>query len=99
MRATSDIRYLPLINLLFMKNEVSPRATIAKLRLRIKKLLVFFIIALVVSGLTAFPIESQLRLANECIHSFQRIAFKDWVQFIYQGVSQTSAISVHGLRH
>src|SRR5688500_19682595 len=73
-----------------MKNKVSRTASVEKLRLRIKRLLVFFIIALVLSGLTALPIESQLSLANEYLQPSQGNALKEWIQFTYEGVSQTN---------
>lgn len=76
-----------------MKNKVSHMANVVKLRRRIKGLLLFFIIALVISGLTAFPIESQLRFANEWLHisTWDQPALKKWLESVYQGVSQTNA--------
>lgn len=74
-----------------MENRIQRRSTAAKLRSRIRGMLIFFIVALVVSGLTAFPIESQLKLANESMHISQWSALKDWVQWVYNGVSETNA--------
>ena len=42
---------------------------IAKLYRRARALLVFFVIALVVSGLTAFPLDRELRILNSLVAS------------------------------
>ena len=49
----------------------------------IRAWLIFFIVALVVSGITAFPLEAELRLASDVLHSsFVVDALPDLVAFI-----------------
>jgi hypothetical protein len=59
---------------------------------QIKRNLVLFILGLVLSGLTAFPIESQLRLAHLTIDYFKWDNFvSQWVEQVYIGVKETNA--------
>lgn len=69
------------------KGETSER----QLRRSIRLLLIIFIVGLVVSGLTAFPILSQLEVAHRFIqkNSMQN-SFTDWIEFVYTGVNETS---------
>lgn len=57
--------------------------------------LVFFIVALAVSGLTAFPLEWELRLASDILHgSFVPDAFPEfmlWIDRVREGVIETNA--------
>ena len=49
----------------------------------IRAWVIFFIVALVVSGITAFPLEAELRLASDVLHSsFAVDALPDLVAFI-----------------
>lgn len=61
-----------------------------QLRRRIRLLLIIFIAGLVLSGLTAFPIQSQLELAHQFIQrSMIQNAFIDWIELVYLGVRET----------
>jgi hypothetical protein len=52
-------------------------------RTQINAWVIFFIVALAVSGITAFPLEAELRLASEALHSsFAVDALPDLVAFI-----------------
>lgn len=62
-----------------------------KVRRQIQWLIGFFISSLVVSGLTAFPIEWQLSLANRWITSLpNENALTRWLKLAYQGVHETN---------
>jgi hypothetical protein len=61
-----------------------------KLRFKIRNLIVFFIIALVLSGLTAFPIETQLGIINDNI-SMLPAFLQNWVSNVYLAVKNTNA--------
>jgi hypothetical protein len=63
-----------------------------KLVRQIKSLLILFIIGLVFSGITAFPIEWELDIAQELIethHLNNRLT--QWIDRVYKGVSATNA--------
>jgi hypothetical protein len=60
-----------------------------KLRKRIKFLIILFIVGLVLSGITAFPIETQLELAYSHISSFP-VFLQDWITSVYLAVKQTN---------
>ena len=60
-----------------------------KLRVQIKKLIVLFIICLVLSGITAFPIESELAIVNAHISSFPE-SFRNWIKTVYLAVKATN---------
>jgi hypothetical protein len=65
-------------------------AVSAQVRLQIRYLIITFIIALVLSGVTAFPIHSQLTIANDWIRARQfDNALTQWIQFVYRGVDET----------
>jgi hypothetical protein len=59
--------------------------------LRQIRLLISVIIGgLIISGLTAFPIQTLLGVANDLIAALQLDnSFSHWISFVYQGVSQT----------
>ena len=64
------------------------------LETRIKVLLLFFIIALLLSGITAFPLEWELNLLNQIVSnpSLPFSAFPDlvkWIGFVNRGVQET----------
>src|SRR4051794_1313492 len=61
-----------------------------KLKRSIKQLILIFITGLVLSGITAFPIESQLSLAHQWIHTLRwDNFFFEWIEFVYEGVEDT----------
>jgi hypothetical protein len=62
-----------------------------QLRSRIKIVLSFFIVALVASGLTAFPIERELSILVQFVAPFNSIApgFVDWVSIVNRGIQDT----------
>lgn len=57
--------------------------------------LVFFIVALAVSGITAFPLEWELRIASDVLHgSFVPEVFPEfmlWIDRVREGVIETNA--------
>lgn len=59
-----------------------------RLKTRIRVLLIFFIIGLVLSGVTAFPIESELSLiaTNSPTNALQQ-----WINTVYHAVADTNA--------
>jgi len=65
------------------------KSTAKKLRAQIKKLLILFMICLVLSGITAFPIESELAFVNARIGSFPD-AFQNWIRTVYLAVRDTN---------
>ncbi|HTJ49013.1 MAG TPA: hypothetical protein VL443_06120 [Cyclobacteriaceae bacterium] len=57
----------------------------------IRRLIVLFIVGLVLSGLTALPIESQLQWAHDNIsRSNLFIPIVQWIEFVYSGVKETN---------
>ena len=58
------------------------------LRLRIKLLLIFFIVSLTISGLTAFPLETELSLLVAIIPSDSMLF--QWVNYVYHGIKSTN---------
>ena len=75
-----------------MKNKIEQKQLLLKIRL----VTLFFMAALVVSGITAFPIETGLRFLMqflnidgqnpENLNTLQR-----WLAFVYEGISETNA--------
>lgn len=62
-----------------------------KLRKSIRYWLITFIVLLVVSGLTAFPIETELRwLSEHC--KFLPTFMREWINAIYSAVHETNAL-------
>ena len=62
-----------------------------KLQKSIRRLLIFFIVSLLVSGITAFPIETELKVALQLLKSVQiDNAFSRWIELVYQGVQETN---------
>ena len=57
-----------------------------KLLVRIRRMILFFIVALVLSGLTAFPIYSELKWASEHSLMAQQGIFGPWLQKVWEGV-------------
>lgn len=67
-------------------------STSLRLRRRIKILLIIFILGLAFSGITAFPLEWELRLANSLVaRGGTPTALADWIQRVYLGVKETNA--------
>jgi hypothetical protein len=63
-----------------------------KLRTQIKRLIILFIIGLVLSGITAFPIELQLGIANQWITYLKwDNGLTQWVELVYKGITETNA--------
>jgi len=60
-----------------------------KLRHRIRTLIVLFMVGLVVSGITAFPIETQLAILHANVSSFPKY-FQDWISEVYFAVKNTN---------
>lgn len=56
----------------------------------IRKLIIVFMVGLVLSGVTAFPIESQLELAHQFIQTQHwNNDITGWLEKVYQGVKTT----------
>lgn len=63
---------------------------IVKIKRRVKTLLLIFIVGLVFSGITAFPIHWQLTQAMNLIHYYEwNNQITEWLQQVYQGVDET----------
>ena len=61
-----------------------------KLEARIKRQIIWFIVFLVLSGITAFPIQWELELAHGFMSKFpSNNEFSRWYFKIYQGVNET----------
>jgi hypothetical protein len=57
---------------------------------QINYLLLVLILGLVISGLTAFPIQTQLTIAHQWIESHKmENALTNWIEFVYHGVADT----------
>ena len=61
----------------------------SKLRKRIRNLVILFIVALILSGVTAFPIESELAIAHSNISSFPE-GLQNWISSVYLAVKSTN---------
>jgi hypothetical protein len=58
---------------------------------KVRKLLILFIVALIVSGLTAFPIEWELRLGLEVVKALHwQNDFAGWIALAHKGVKETN---------
>jgi hypothetical protein len=59
---------------------------------QIRAWLIFFIVALVVSGLTAFPLETELRFGSDVLHwlGFVPAEFTEWVDRVRDGLIATN---------
>src|SRR5688572_24977712 len=75
-----------------MAKMILPYSVALKLMLQIRRLIILFMIGLVVSGLTAFPIEWQLSVAHEWIQYWQwDNVFARWIELTYSGIHETNA--------
>lgn len=57
---------------------------------RIKHQITFFMVALILSGITAFPIETGLRILSRNMTSFSP-GFQNWIGMVYTAVKNTNA--------
>lgn len=65
--------------------------TESEVQKQIRKWIVFFMVGLVLSGITAFPIETQLSIANDGILYFNlNNSLTQWIQQVYEGVKNTN---------
>lgn len=60
-----------------------------QLKTKIKSCIIFFIVALILSGVTAFPIESQLAIAINNLEVFP-LVIQQWLSTIYYAVKTTN---------
>lgn len=60
-----------------------------KLKKQIRNLIILFVICLILSGITAFPIETQLRILNNNVDSFPK-QFQTWISQVYLAVKSTN---------
>lgn len=65
------------------------KASAIQLKKQIKVLIWLFIIGLILSGITAFPIESELAIAYRYIHIFPP-TLQYWFSKVYQGIQETN---------
>ncbi len=74
----------------FLKYKPQDMDTKTNQLFRIRKVLVLFIVLLILSGITAFPIEIQIDFVMEYIHVFPDL-IQQWFAQIAYGVKQTNA--------
>lgn len=60
-----------------------------KLRAKIRYYILFFIVGLVLSGITAFPIETQLSIVNNNLSIFPEF-LRNWISIVYNAVKTTN---------
>ncbi len=60
-----------------------------QLRKYIKNVIILFIIGLAISGITAFPIETELAIVNDNISLFPDY-FRNWINQVYLAVKSTN---------
>jgi len=75
-----------------MKDKIEQKQLLLKIRL----VTLFFITALVISGITAFPVETELRLLMQLLNIEGQNpeslnALQRWLAFVYEGISATNA--------
>lgn len=59
---------------------------------KIKYFIIFFIVALVLSGITAFPLLSELEIANNYVPKFtSNKEFVGWIEYVFTGVHETNS--------
>jgi hypothetical protein len=69
-----------------------PETKIIILKKQIRSLLLLFIVSLVLSGVTAFPIQWQLSIAHALIHEWNLDNIvTNWIELVYEGVTETYA--------
>ena len=57
---------------------------------KIRLLILLFMFGLIISGITAFPIEMEMRLLNNHIYLFPDF-LKDWISKVYHAVQNTNS--------
>jgi len=75
-----------------MENNIEKKQLLLKIRL----VTLFFMAALIVSGITAFPLDTELRLFMQFLNIDGQNpenlnALQRWIAFVYEGVSATNA--------
>lgn len=70
------------------KNKVSEIEI--KLKFKVRLLIVIFIFGLVISGITAFPIETQLSVVNGYLSFFPKF-IQEWISSVYIAIKETNA--------
>lgn len=65
------------------------KASVSLLKRQIRRLILLFILCLLLSGITAFPIETELNIAMQHLDSFPPFLQK-WLSIVYKGVSETN---------
>ena len=73
-----------------MTNKIEQKQLLLKIRL----VTLFFMAALIVSGITAFPVETELRLLMQFLNienPENMNVLQRWLAFVYEGVSTTNA--------
>jgi hypothetical protein len=66
------------------------RPTKTQLKRKIRRWLIFFIVLLALSGITAFPVETELRIAMDHLPAFTP-AMQRWLSTIYNAIKTTNA--------
>jgi hypothetical protein len=67
-----------------------PETKIIILKKQIRSRLLFFIVSLVLSGVTAFPIQWQLSIAHTLIDQWNlNNLFTQWIEHVHEGVTHT----------
>lgn len=62
-----------------------------RIRRRVNHMMIFFILSLILSGLTAFPLEIELDIASGLLHEAQPESFLSrWIATVYDGVLDTN---------
>lgn len=62
-----------------------------KLRLKIKRRIAVFIVLLCLSGITAFPLLTELNLLHNIPWYFTLPAISDWINRVYDGIKNTES--------
>jgi hypothetical protein len=60
-----------------------------KLRIKIRLLIIFFMVALILSGITAFPVETELAFLNDHISWFP-VFMQNWIAGAYHAIATTN---------
>ncbi|HTA81975.1 MAG TPA: hypothetical protein VK783_03525 [Bacteroidia bacterium] len=63
-----------------------------QIRSRVKRLIILFIVCLCLSGITAFPLQSEISALNE-FFTFHHVAFiSGWIEKVYEGIQRTADV-------
>ena len=64
----------------------------SKLQQQIKFLILFFVVSLIISGITAFPIQWEVNMMKKIVSHFdQQGLAATWFNKIYEGITETNA--------